>query len=80
MNLSDFENNLREILKKYSKPRPLICEGNPLECEIFIVGINSATEMNTSFWNFWSKSSGFKKTEWLESYILERTTETLKTK
>jgi hypothetical protein len=78
MKLLEFENNLREKLKNYEKPRPLICEGNPLDCKIFIVGINAATEMSSDFWNFWSKKDGFKKTEWLEDYILERKTKPLK--
>lgn len=78
MKLLEFENNLRERLKKYEKPRPLICEGNPLDCEIFIVGINAATEMKSDFWSFWSKENGFKKAEWLESYILERKLKPLK--
>lgn len=78
MKIEEFENALREKLKKYEKPRPLICEGNPLECEIFIVGINSATEMHKDFWNFWSKENGFNKSEWLESYILERKLKPLK--
>ncbi|WP_010522066.1 hypothetical protein [Aquimarina agarivorans] len=78
MKLLEFENNLRERLKKYDKSRPLICEGNPLDCEIFIVGINAATEMKSDFWSFWSKENGFKKAEWLESYILERKLKPLK--
>ncbi len=78
MKLLEFENNLREKLKDYEKPRPFICEGNPFICEIFIVGINAATEMNSDFWSFWSKENGFKKTEWLESYILERKLKPLK--
>ena len=78
MTLLNFENNLREMLSNYVKPRPLICEGNPLECEIFIVGINPATEMQKEFWTFWSEKNGFKKPEWLESYILERKLKPLK--
>ncbi len=78
MKLLEFENSLREKLKSYEKPRPLICEGNPLECEIFIVGINSATEMQNDFWSFWSEKNGFNKPEWLESYILERKLKPLK--
>jgi hypothetical protein len=78
MTLTEFESDLRKKLKNYEKPRPLICDGNPLDCEIFIVGINAATEMNTDFWSFWSKKSGFNKTEWLESYILERKLKPLK--
>ena len=78
MKLLEFEKNLREKLKNYEKPRPLICEGNPLECEVFIVGVNSATEMNSDFWSFWTKENGFKKAEWLESYILERKLKPLK--
>jgi hypothetical protein len=56
----------------------LICDGNPLDCEIFIVGINAATEMKDGFWSFWSKKYGFKKDEWFESYILERKLKPLK--
>ena len=78
MNLLEFENSLRKKLKKYDKPRPLICDGNPLNCEIFIVGINAATEMQADFWSFWNNKSGFNKAEWLETYILERKTKPLK--
>ena len=78
MKLLEFENNLRERLKNYEKPRPLICEGNPLDCEIFIVRINAATEMNSYFWSFLSNEKGFKKSEWLKSYILERKLKPLK--
>lgn len=78
MKLLEFENNLNEKLRKYVKLRPFICEGNPLDCEIFIVGINAATEMKSDFWSFWSTENGFKKTEWLESYILERKLKPLK--
>ena len=78
MKLAEFEQNLREKLKSYEKPRPLICEGNPLNCEIFIVGINAATVMNKDFWSFWSKENGYNKAEWFESYILERKTKPLK--
>ncbi|WP_405411327.1 hypothetical protein [Maribacter sp. Asnod1-A12] len=72
MKLLEFEKSLREKLKNYENPRPLICEGNPLDCEIFIVGINSATEMQNGFWNFWSEKNGFNKPKWLECYIVER--------
>ncbi|MGK0236192.1 MAG: hypothetical protein ACI9EK_002740 [Psychroserpens sp.] len=78
MTLTEFEYNLREKLKNYERPRPLICDGNPLDSEIFIVGINAATEMNKGFWNFWLEKSGFNKTEWLKSYILERKLKPLK--
>ena len=78
MKLLEFEKNLREKLKNYEKPRPLICEGNPLECEVFIVGINAATEMSKDFWSFWSKKNGFNKYEWFQSYILERKMKPLK--
>ncbi|MCR8666215.1 hypothetical protein NO995_00830 [Aestuariibaculum sp. M13] len=65
-------------MKKYEKPRPFICDGNPLDCDIFIVGINAATEMDSDFWEFWSTENGFKKKEWLENYILERKLKPLK--
>lgn len=74
----DFEYNLRQKLEPYKKARPFICDGNPLECEVFIVGINAATEMDKNFWEFWSTNLGFEKEEWLNQYILERRLKPLK--
>ena len=78
MTLLNFENSLREKLKHYDKPRPFICDGNPLDCKVFIVGINAATEMENNFWSFWDEGYGFKNDEWFETYILERRTKPLK--
>ncbi len=68
----DFEKQLKEKLKNFENPRPFICNGNLLECEVFIVGINAATEMEKSFWNFWVSEKGFQKEKWFENYIKER--------
>ncbi|WP_318641181.1 hypothetical protein [Flavobacterium ardleyense] len=78
MTLLEFKAELITKLEKFDKPRPLICEGNPLECEIFIVGINAATEMEEDFWQFWKDDYGFNKSEWFESYIRERELKSLK--
>ena len=78
MTLPNFEKHLREQLKNHDKPRPFICEGNPLNCKIFIVGINAATEMQQDFWSFWSEEAGFNKAKWLESYKAERAAQPLK--
>ncbi|GMN07183.1 hypothetical protein MTsPCn5_25720 [Croceitalea sp. MTPC5] len=78
MTLLEFEINLQEKLEKYDKPRPFICSGDPLECKIFIVGINAATEMQNDFWSFWTQGFGFNKGKWIESYILERKEKPLK--
>jgi hypothetical protein len=69
--MKDFRSELDKLMEGYDKPRPFICGGNPLECEIFIVGINAATEMESNFWAFGSDSTGFDKKAWLEAYILE---------
>jgi len=76
--MNNFRIQLNERLKPYDKPRPFICDGNPLDCEVFIVGINAATEMEKDFWTFWSDNTGFNKKEWLETYILERSLKPLK--
>jgi hypothetical protein len=49
-----------------------VCEGSPLECKIFIVGFNPATELKLFFWHFWQPDYGFQKKEWLEVYKQER--------
>jgi hypothetical protein len=76
--IADFGIKLKELLKTYDDPRPFVCDGNPLDSKVFIVGINAATKMKNDFWTFWSDNYGFKKKEWLESYILERSIEKLK--
>lgn len=52
------------------KMRPFVCEGSPLDCQIFIVGFNPATEVE--FWRFWSARNGFDKQEWLKEYCRQR--------
>ena len=56
------------MLENNPKARPFVCEGNPFECEIFIVGFNAATEMKSEFSKFWDDAKGYDKKEWLEEY------------
>lgn len=50
--------------------RPFVCEGSPLDCNVFIVGINATTKLD--FWHFWTDEYGFHKEEWLKAYQDER--------
>ena len=50
--LLEFKIKLFDKLKSYPDPRPFVCDGNPLDCNIFIVGINPATKMEMNFENF----------------------------
>lgn len=70
--LHHFEDELRTLLIDFERPRPFVCEGNPLDCDIFIVGFNAATEMKANFWDFWSTEVGFNKQRWLDEYRKER--------
>lgn len=67
-----FSRDLKQLLFQFDKTRPFVCDGNPLDCQIFIVGINPATEMKNGFLNFWSDNNGFDKKSWLDQYITER--------
>ncbi len=78
--LIEFEKELKDLLEKQNNARPFVCDGNPLQAKLFIVGINPATSMENSFWDFWSINHGFKKTDWLETYILNRKKQGKKTK
>ncbi len=71
-NLLDFELQLKRSLGDIQNPRPFVCEGNPLDCELFLIGFNAATEMKASFWSFWSSERGFDRSSWYETYIKER--------
>lgn len=76
--LQQFEQDLTRIIGNPTDLRPFVCEGSPLRCTIFIVGLNPATELKRSFWDFWRADYGFNKTEWFEVYKEERRKKPLK--
>ncbi len=53
--------------------RPFVCEGSPLTCQAFIVGVNAASNMKQNFWDFWRPGYGFERTTWLDAYLAART-------
>ncbi len=73
MNNSEFKNELQKLIDKDSTLRPFVCDGYPLECEIFIVGINPATSTETKFFDYWDGSK-FNKEKWFEFYKKGRKT------
>lgn len=78
MKLYEFEAQLNNKLISIENPRPFVCDGNPLESRIFIVGFNAATEMKAQFWDFWSVETGFNKEKWFDAYVQERALKPLK--
>ena len=80
MNLATFRNEMQSLMEELKIPnlRPFVCEGSPLECEVFIVGSNPATEMSTNPWKYWSDDYGFYKSRWFEEYKDERKKRPLK--
>ncbi len=63
--LKAFDVKLREIAG--DAVRPFLCTGSPLECEVFLVGINPATDI--PLWAYWSNETGCDKKGWLEAYV-----------
>ena len=50
--------------------RPFTCVGSPLECRIFIVGLNSATQLEQPFFSrYWDDSLGFDRNTFEEDYL-----------
>lgn len=64
MNLNQFDKKLRELVPPNS--RPFLCEGSPLECDLFVVGNNPGTE--TPFWEYWKLPYGCRKSLWLKDF------------
>ena len=76
--LTQFSQDLTQKFLHDQSVRPFVCDGNPFDCQIFIVGINPATQMDTGFLEFWSDSVGFDETSWLQQYVTERKNKPLK--
>ena len=51
--------------------RPFVCEGNPFDHRIFLVGLNPVTAIE-SYWGYWDDSYGFHKEAWLETYMRKK--------
>jgi len=62
LTLEDLDKRIRK-LPEHNEVRPFLCEGSPIGCKIFLIGINPSTPI--SFWPYWSLEYGCKKKEWL---------------
>lgn len=78
MTLTDFEENLEKLIGRPTSLRPFVCGGSPLECNVFIVGFNPATEMAGDFWDHWKTGAGFNQQAWFQAYLSDRKTRPLK--
>jgi hypothetical protein len=75
--LAEFEYALRTLIGEPTDLRPFVCDGSPLECKVFIVGLNPASALSQDFWSFWRRDIGFDKSQWFEAYKSERATRPL---
>ena len=71
-NLTEFQQRLETIIGRPTDQRPFVCDGSPLDCRVFIVGLNPASASERDFWEFWDCEAGFNKRAWFESYLAER--------
>lgn len=78
MKLREFEEALARLVGRPTNLRPFVCEGSPLNCEVFLVGFNPATEMTGDFWDHWTTDIGFDKAAWFQAYLADRETRPLK--
>jgi hypothetical protein len=76
MTLDEFERKLVDLIGRPTNLRPFVCDGSPLDCQIFLVGFNPATQMEADFWQFWRV--GYNKAAWFQQYLAERAAKPLK--
>jgi hypothetical protein len=48
--------------------RPFVCDGSPLQTQMFVVGLNPATALRQNFWCFWDDSRGFDREKFDREY------------
>jgi hypothetical protein len=66
VDLAQFDRELRGLPVDVAHGRPFLCNGSPLGCDVFLVGINPGTD--TPFWPYWSVGRGCDKNAWLGAY------------
>ena len=67
LSLTEFRSGLERLMKRPDL-RPFTCTGSPTDCELFIVGLNSATTLPKPFWSYWSDETGFDRTMFEADY------------
>ena len=66
MELVEFDRRLRVLSPG---AWPFVCDGSPLDCAVFLVGINPRSD--TDFWSCWDPIAGFQREAWLAAYLRE---------
>jgi hypothetical protein len=66
MDLVAFDRELRGVAGT-NAVRPFLCDGSPVGCTVFLVGINPATDI--PLWPYWSVGRGCDKQMWLAEYL-----------
>jgi hypothetical protein len=80
MTLDEFEKQLAHVIGRPTDLRPFVCEGSPLDCDVFIVGYNPATAMEGDWWRFWKPGYGYRKSDWFSEYLAQRGGDVSKTR
>ena len=70
--LAEFADRLAALVGRPSMLRPFVCEGSPMDCEVFIVGYNPATRMEGDWWRYWDSGYGYRKSAWFSEYLSQR--------
>lgn len=78
ISIGEFEQQLAAIVGRPTTLRPFVCSGSPLACRVFIVGLNPASPMKATFWDFWRPGIGYDKAAWMDAYVAERADRPLK--
>lgn len=77
--LQRFEQELIDLVGGDVDLRPFICDGNPLTCDVFIVGYNPATATGRPFLNYWEAGYGMNRDKVLAEIKAIRSKQTTKT-
>ena len=72
MTLKSFREGLERLMPN-PRARPFTCKGSPLECRLFIVGLNPATQLKQDFFRcYWNDDSGFRRDIFEDDYLNRR--------
>jgi hypothetical protein len=66
----DIEREIRNYIGSYrAGSRPFLCEGSPIGCEVFLIGLNPAVAAD--WWSCWNHETGFDRKKWIRNFEKE---------
>lgn len=70
--VTNFNGKLHSLIPSPCYERPFVCDGQPDQCTVIVIGKNPVTSLSRDWWSYWNDNSGFDLEKFQSVYESER--------